>query len=140
MAPLPPTLASRGLALMQRLATLLLGISILLLVWNHFGMKRVLEFSATSKYQFGLRDDSAEKGASHTVMSTAGKAITLDCTIRQGYAWPYCGFFFVPGLAPVGVDLSGFETVAIDLQKSGPPPHSMRLYTRNFEPDRKSVV
>jgi diguanylate cyclase (GGDEF)-like protein len=134
MAPLPPTFASRGLALMQHTAAVLLIVSIVLLVWNQFGMERTLELSGASEMRYGLRDDSSEKGASSSKMSRSGKNLILDCTLKAGYAWPYCGYFFSPGEGPKGTDLSGYDTVAIDLEQIGPPPHGMRLYIRNYEP------
>jgi diguanylate cyclase (GGDEF)-like protein len=134
MAPLAPTLASRGLTLMQRIAAMLLLVSIVLLVWNKVGMERSLELSGASTIRYGQRDDSAEKGASSSTLSHSGKTLILDCTLKGGYAWPYCGFFFSPGDGPKGADLSGFDTVAIDLEQIGPPTHSMRLYVRNYEP------
>jgi hypothetical protein len=124
MAPFPSTFASRGLTLMQRTAAILLVVSIVLLVWNDLGMERTLELSAPSEMRFGKRDDSVEQGASHADLSRSGKSLVLDCVLKKGYAWPYCGYFFSPGEGPKGADLSGYDTVAIDLQQIGPPPHS----------------
>jgi len=119
---------------MQRLAALLLGVSIGLLAWNHFGMLRTVELTGLGEQRYGERDDSAEGGASHAALARAGNGLVLDCTLKAGYAWPYCGFFFAAGIGPEGIDLSGFDTVTIDLEQIGPPPHLMRLYLRNFEP------
>src|SRR5438874_59900 len=100
MAPTPPTLASRGLVLMQRIAAVLLGISIVLLVWNYFGMVRTIEMSGASGHRHGLRDDSAEHGASHSTLTRSGGGLVLDCTLEKGYPWPYCGYFFSAGEGP----------------------------------------
>jgi len=124
---------------MQRLAAVLLGISIVLLIWNHFGMNQVVELSGLSEQRSGKRDDSAEKGASVSMLARSGGDLVLDCLLREGYAWPYCGYYFSPGDAPDGIDLSGFDTVTVDLQHDGPPPHTMRLYVRNFEPGLSTV-
>jgi diguanylate cyclase (GGDEF)-like protein len=134
MAPTPPTLASRGLVLMQRMAAVLLGLSILLLAWNFFGMVRTIELTGLGEQRYGKRDDSAENGASHSTLTRAPGALALDCTLEKGYQWPYCGYFFSAGVGAEGIDLSGFDTVTIDLERTGPPPHDMRLYIRNFEP------
>lgn len=135
MTPFVQAPASRWLARIQKLGTILFGLSILLLAWNFLGMGRTIELRNLGAQRSGKRDDSAENGASRSNLARSASGLALDCTLRSGYAWPYCGYFFSLGVEPAGVDLSGFDTVTVDVEWTGPGPHAMRLYVRNFEPD-----
>ena len=121
--------------MMQYLVGVLMALTVTLLAWHHFGMERVLELSATSGHPIDVRDDRGDSGSSIGALKTSGKSLVMDCDLKKKFAWPYCGFWFLLGTEPNGVDLSEFETVTFDLSYSGPGPHTIRVYIRNYEPE-----
>ncbi len=78
---------------------------------------------------------AGDSGASIGSLTTSGKSLVMDCDLKKKFAWPYCGFWFLLGTEPNGVDLSEFESITFDMSYSGPGPHTVRIYIRNYEPE-----
>ena len=125
---------SRSLKFMHRTVGALILLTVVLLVWHHFGMTRVYELSANSSQLAETRDDRGDGGASVAALTSANGALTLDCKLSKQFAWPYCGIHFHTGAGAYGVDLSSFDTMTIDVAYTGPGPHLLRAYVRNYEP------
>jgi diguanylate cyclase (GGDEF)-like protein len=112
----------------------LIVLTVALLVWQHFGMERVLEFSSASGRKVEMVDDRLQQGTSVATLTRRPDALVMDCELRTTYQWPYCRFWFPLSLDNNGVDLSTFDSISVDMAYTGPGKHSVRLSLNNFEP------
>jgi hypothetical protein len=115
MGPLPHTL--------PRIAMGVLGLIILtisMLVWQHFGMERVLAFSSASGSTAEARDDRDEQGTSVASLTRRPDALVMDCELRKTLTYPYCLLIFPLSRNGVGVDLSEFDFITVDISYAGP--------------------
>jgi signal transduction histidine kinase/DNA-binding NarL/FixJ family response regulator len=113
----------------------------ILMVWQHVGMTRTLEISPRQPYGATVTDDrdpmhcDAPYGASVGTLTVTGDAFVMRCHLRTGAGYPLCKFLFFLGDPRKGIDLSGYDTVALDLRYSGPGRHVVKLRLMNFEPE-----
>lgn len=119
--------------------TCLLLLTIVLVVWQKMGMNRHLDLVHARGVTIEGRDDRPEGGNSHATLEATKDALQLDCTLTKKYAWPYCGAYFGLGEGAHGQDMSGYHSVTLQLDYTGPAPHSLRLYLHNFEPGFSQV-
>jgi diguanylate cyclase (GGDEF)-like protein len=114
----------------------LIAMTITLLVWHHFGMNRVMEFSAASGRNVVVNDDRIQQGTSVATLSRRKDALVMDCDLGAAIQWPYCRIQFLLADGIEGVDLSAFDTVSVDFSYKSPRPHAhpVRLSLRNYEP------
>ena len=126
---------------MQYVVPLLVGLTLTLLLWHHFGMERVLELSAADPHAIVGMDDRSEGGASdsRSTLVTTKDALLLNCQLRRGFDWPYCKFHFTIGKESKGLDFSDFETISFDLGHTGQAPHRIKLLLINSEPNVSTV-
>jgi diguanylate cyclase (GGDEF)-like protein len=134
-------LSSRVLRWKPYVVPLLVGLTLIVLLWHHFGMERVLELSAADPHAVVGLDDSSEGvvGQSHATLVTTQDGLLLKCQLRPGFAWPYCKFHFVTGTESRGLDFSDFESISFDLRYTGPAPHRIKLFLINSEPNVSTV-
>ncbi len=130
---------TRALKVMQYLVGILMASTVILLVWQHYGMERVFSLSGTSGHRYEMHDDRSTKGASVGAITAKGDVLRLDCQLVKQAEWPFCGIWFPTGKEPSGVDLSDFEYMTIDLRYTGPGPHFVKMYVRNFDRNRSVV-
>lgn len=116
----------------------LIVVTVTLLVWQHFGMERVLEFSAASGRKVDVVDDRIQQGGSMATLTRRPDALVMDCELRTTYQWPYCRYLFPLSVDASGVDLSAFDAISVDLSYEGPGKHPVRMSLRNAEPDLSS--
>ena len=122
---------------MQYLVGVLMLLTVILLVWQHFGMERkALEISARSGHAFGTRDDRAEGGASIATATRSERTVKLNCDMVKQFSWPFCSRWFKVGQAPKGGSFEEFETVSFRVRYRGPEPRSILLYVYNIDPKR----
>jgi diguanylate cyclase (GGDEF)-like protein len=97
----------------------LLVVTIALLVWQYYGMEKVVEL-AGNRYPVKLEDDRSEGGASQGWIERKGQDLVIHCHIVKKASWPYCklDFDFIKGAK--GIDMSGFENIVIDARYEGP--------------------
>lgn len=131
--------SSRSLQLMHYTVGSLMLLTVVLLAWHHFGMTRIYEISARSGHLVETRDDRGDGGASTSRLKKENGALTVECELSKKFAWPYCGFHFHTGAAAYGVDLSGYDTMTVDVDYAGAGPHMLRAYIRNFDPAISTV-
>jgi signal transduction histidine kinase len=125
---------------MQYVVPLLVGLTLTLLFWQHFGMDRVLELSAADPHAVaGIDDRSEGVGNSQSTLVTTKDALLLKCQLRRGFDWPYCKFHFTTGKDLHGLDFSDFETVSFDISYTGHAPHWIKFFLINFEPNISTV-
>jgi len=130
---------ARAMTIVQSLVGLLLILTPVLLIWQHFGMTRVLEISPSHPYGVTITDDRYEKGSSVSSLERTRDAFVMHCTLRPGYNWPFCKIQFHMGQGSKGIDFSQFDTVTFDMTYSGAPPRKIRLHLTNFEPEFSNV-
>ncbi|MFP5393465.1 MAG: GGDEF domain-containing protein [Gammaproteobacteria bacterium] len=132
-------LSSRALKIMQYLVGALMFLTITLLVWQHYGMERVIELSPRGAFPYAVFNDDKDGGASIVSADIRDDALVVNCTLVRQFEWPYCSVRFSLGTPTRGMDLSDFDTVVLDVRHTGPGPHTLRMYLRNFEPGRAST-
>ena len=114
----------------------LLVITILLLLWNHVGMERVVEISGRSGHPFLAASDIDTHGGSVARLVQDGKAQRLDCQLSSKLDWPYCKLSYTLSNDGNGLDLNELEYVTVDIDYAGPGPSMAKLVLLNFERGR----
>ncbi|MRV73744.1 diguanylate cyclase [Duganella sp. FT92W] len=131
--------SSRTMTIAHYLVGSLLLLTPLLLVWQHFGMTRVIELSPRQPHGIQLTDDHYEKGNTVSSLERSSDAFTMRCQLGLVYPWPFCKLQFMTGEGAKGTDFSQFDTITFDLDHTGPPHQRVRLYLMNFEPGLSTV-
>jgi diguanylate cyclase (GGDEF)-like protein len=131
---------SAGAFSFLRMASLLLiGLTLALLTWHRYGMNKVLSLDPRHGFVYTAQDDSLQGGASSASIEPLERGAALNCTLAKKYQWPFCQAAIVLAKAPKGIDLTGYDAIALDFSYTGPGPHTVRFYLRNFEPDISNV-
>ena len=129
-------MSNRTINFLRIALSLLMLLSVGLLVWQHFGMTRVLRIDSKTPYQLRAIDDRAQGGASVSALSRTNDALLLDCTLKTSqYEWPFCEASIELSKTAEGIDLSQFDRVVFDMTLTGPNFNKVRIYLRNFESD-----
>jgi hypothetical protein len=132
---------SRSTRIAYVLAILLMLATPLLLVWQHVGMTRTLEISPRHPYGARVTDDrdttrgNYSNGASVASMTVTKDAFVMRCRLEAKAAYPFCKFQFFMGDPVKGIDLSGYDTITLDVRYTGPGRHVVKLHLMNFEPE-----
>jgi signal transduction histidine kinase/CheY-like chemotaxis protein len=133
-------LLSRPTMMSYSLILSLLLLTPALLIWQHFGMTQVLEISPRQPHGVKVLDDRVYKeGDSVSSLVRTRDAFILRCRLGHGTDYPFCKLQFLMGDATKGVDLSGYDTIAFDMDYSGASPQLVKLHLLNFEPDLSTV-
>ena len=109
-------------------------ISLVAIVWQHFGMTRVLRVDRSWPY-FQAIDDRDQGGGSVATltMTDEGALVTCDLTLDYQYAFCELGIYFhSDGLS--GIDLTGYQTMVLAVEYDHPGVDRMRVMARNFNP------
>ena len=134
MGPLPHKL--------PRIAIVVFGLIILtisMLIWQHFGMERVMAFSSASGRVVEAMDDRDEQGTSVATLTRRPDALVMDCELRKSLTYPYCLLAFPLSRSGAGVDLSEFDFITVDISYEGPSRPEVGLQLGNFEPGLSKV-
>jgi diguanylate cyclase (GGDEF)-like protein len=134
MRPIPRTL--------PRIALVVLGLIILsisLLFWQRFGMERVMTFSSATARAVETRDDRDEQGKSVATVTRRPDAIVLDCEMSKSLTYPYCLLVFPLSRSSVGIDMSEFDFITVDISYEGPSKSEVGMTLWNFEPGLSKV-
>ncbi len=122
------------------LITFLLLLTPALLIWQHFGMTRVLEISPRQPYGVRVTDDSqVNNGNSVSSLEVTKDSIIMRCKLGRAATYPFCKLQFLLGAGGKGVDLSRFDTISFDMRYSEPAPQLIKLHLMNFEPEFSTV-
>ncbi len=119
---------------MQYVVGMLIMLTIGVLVWHHFGMERVMEFSAASGRAVEVVDDRIQGGTSVGKLTRRKDALVMDCDLTKTFQWPYCRILFTLSRNEHGVNFSDFDSISFDLTYTSPGAPLARLFMRNFEP------
>lgn len=124
----PPTVGK--LLAHSRLALALLVVAtIVLVLWQRYGMERIIEVTGRQGLVY-VDDDRSSGGASTARLEMPGQHTSLYCNIVRQFAWPYCSVFFE--LDGKGVDLSHFSHATVNLSTEGEVTQ-LRVRMMNFE-------
>ncbi|MCU6498439.1 response regulator [Rugamonas sp. A1-17] len=126
---------SRSTTISYYLVILLLLLTPILLVWQHFGMIRILEISPRQPHGARITDDSKiNNGNSASSLTRTSDAFTMRCQLGTAVTYPFCKMQFLMGDPVQGMDFSRFDTITFNMRYSGPHPQSLKLHLMNFEP------
>jgi PAS domain S-box-containing protein len=132
--------ASRTMMISYYLITFLLLLTPALLIWQHFGMTRIIEISPRQPHGARVTDDSKDNnGNSVSSLVLSEDAIIMRCKLARGAPYPFCKLQFLLGVAGNGVDLSKFDSIAFNMRYSEPSPQYIKLHLMNFEPGISTV-
>jgi diguanylate cyclase (GGDEF)-like protein len=97
----------------------LLLLTVILLVWQHFGMEKVVEL-AGNQFPSRIESDGKDGGESKGWLEHKGQDIVVHCQIIKKVDWPHCklNFDFLKGAT--GVDMSHFDYLMVDARYAGP--------------------
>jgi signal transduction histidine kinase/FixJ family two-component response regulator len=145
MTPAPVAEMNQWLSRLTRLSYLLIILLVLatpmLLVWQHVGMTRTLEISPQHPYGVTATDDrnyprgNVTPGNSVATLTVTKDAITMHCLMGSAVRFPYCNLLFQMGDPIKGIDMSGYDTVALDMRFKGLGRHAFKLHLLNYEPE-----
>jgi signal transduction histidine kinase/CheY-like chemotaxis protein len=113
----------------------------ILLVWQHYGMTRTLEITPQHPFHVVVTDDHNSRrgdnpyGNSFATLAVTRDAMTMHCRLGTGTKYPFCDLQFRMGAPDKGVDLSGYDTITLDVRYTGQVRHVLRLHLMNFEPE-----
>jgi PAS domain S-box-containing protein len=110
-----------------------------LLIWQHFGMTRIIEISPRQPHGVLLRDDTERDGNSVSSLERSKDAFTMRCKGGADRMYPYCKLQFFFGSATKGLDLSSFETITLGMGYPEQSAQNLKLQFLNFEPDISTV-
>ncbi|WP_148716197.1 GGDEF domain-containing protein [Chitinolyticbacter meiyuanensis] len=116
-------------------AAAMVALSAVLLLWQHFGMNRVLRIDGHGEFQVAVSDDRSNGGQSVATLKRDDGAFVLDCQLSDSYEWPFCELGITLAAQPeAGLDLSHFDSVVLRADYRAPGSRKLRLFLRNFDP------
>jgi diguanylate cyclase (GGDEF)-like protein len=125
---------THSIQILRQAMAILIVLSVGLLLWQHFGMVKVLRIAPEQFGRFVAVDDRSQGGLSRAELIQGDDGITMKCTIlKSAYQWPYCQVRITLAAMPNGINLSRYDYVIFDLSRSGPGPEKVRVYLNNFE-------
>ncbi len=140
----PMTEMNQWISRLTRISYLLIILLVLatpiLLLWQHVGMTRTLEISPQHPYGAMATDDrdyprgNPSPGNSVASLTVTRDAFILHCVMGSAAKFPYCNLLFRMGDPAKGIDMSGYDTIALDMRYTGPGRHGVKLHLLNFEP------
>jgi diguanylate cyclase (GGDEF)-like protein len=107
----------------------LVVLTVVLVLWQRYGMERVVEVTGRVGLVY-VDDDRSSGGASQARLELTDKETVLHCNLARQFSWPYCSVFFE--LHGGGIDLSRFSHMTLNMSSEG-GPSQLRLRLVNFE-------
>jgi len=131
---------SRMLRGARRLFAGLLAATVVLLVWHHYGMEKIVDLT-DGRYRVGIEDDRQANGASVGRLERRGRDILMHCALKTAYQYPYCKLTVTLQATGDGLDLSDFSHFTVDAVYGGKGTAKINLLVVNAEegftrPDR----
>lgn len=116
---------------------IILGLLVICTIFAIAGEQQILErrliIDKNSGFALNLYDDR-ENGGSSTIHMDDEKNLQWHCILREGYAYPLCGFEVLFDKERThGVDLRHYDKLRIWLDYTG-PSQTVRISLRNFDP------
>lgn len=108
-------------------------ITVLLMVWHHFGMNTTLVVFPSSDTTISLYMDDINDGVSKATLEQSDTLITFQCNIQAvARTHAFCG---IEMLFQAPLDVTGFEYLNIDIDTDKSQRDTTLLYLINYEPD-----
>jgi signal transduction histidine kinase/DNA-binding NarL/FixJ family response regulator len=132
---------SRSTRIRYALVIVLVLATPILLVWQHYGMTRTLEISPQHPYNVRVTDDRDTTRGNHSNGNSVGTltvtkdAFIMRCHLGAAASYPFCKLQFMMGDPVNGMDLSGYDTITLDMSYSGKSRRGVKLHLTNFEPE-----
>ncbi len=122
--------------LKTKMLGVLIAITLLTLIIQTHGPKRVLVLGKDSDIFIESIDDRGNGGKSIASLSRDGESFILDCAIiASDYQWPYCEISFsLMDKNGKGMDLTNYEQVKVWARYSIPQEFGIRFQLINFNP------
>lgn len=116
---------------------IILGLLVIFTIFAIAGEAQILErrmvIDSSSGMALNVYDDR-ENGGNSTIHLDDEKNLQWHCILREGYAYPLCGFEVLFDKERThGVDLRKYEKMRIWLDYTG-PSQTVRISLRNFDP------
>lgn len=111
----------------------LLLLTIGLLVWQHYGMERVVHLTEP---RFGLYadDDRQSGGSSAGSFTRSGDDLHFRCKISTAIDWPYCKLSIIlEDSDRKGIDMTKFSRLSLDVDYQGAGPAKLNMVLVNVE-------
>lgn len=116
---------------------LLLGLTLGLLAWQHWGMSHVVVLDPKSGFvRASTFDDNGEHGISVCRLETDSNGWWLHYDVRQGPNWSFCGLnlAFVQGRGAIGWDLTGYDTLVVNMLGMNGPNTRFQTQIKSNDP------
>ncbi|MEO7577253.1 MAG: GGDEF domain-containing protein [Massilia sp.] len=117
----------------------LIILTVSVLIWQHFGMERVMTFSSASGSAVQTTDDRDEQGQSVARLTRRPDALVMDCELSKSLPYPYCLLMFPISRSGAGVDMSEFDFITVDMSYEGPSTPEVGMQLWNFEPGLSKI-
>ncbi|WP_157314987.1 GGDEF domain-containing protein [Chitinibacter sp. GC72] len=114
--------------------SILFGISLVLLVWQHYGLNKSLVINGKAPFDIVVADDRLDGGQSVATISRIGSALRLECALDKSFTWPYCEMGVELATPPNGIDFRSYQSVRMKMSYTGPGKHRVRFFMRNYHP------
>ena len=105
---------------LHRLLMALVAATVGALLWNQYGMGSVLTLAPGGEQEVFALDDRSNGGHTVSTLHEEDGRWVLDCDVHTDYEWPYCELSIELAKAPLGVDLSSYDTVRLWVDYRGP--------------------
>ncbi len=110
------------------------ALSLLLIIWQHYGMTRVLRIDSSWPYLQAI-DDRGEGGGTVSRLSISEDGVRVDCDLTLDYMWAFCELaIYMQGDGLTGLDLTGYDSMVIAADYTHPGVDRIRVMIRNFNP------
>ena len=84
-------MSNRTISFLRFTMVMLLLLSVGLLLWQYFGMSRVLRIDSQTAYPIKAIDDRTQGGASVGTFAKNHGVLQLQCDLKKNkYEWPFC--------------------------------------------------
>ena len=110
--------------------------SIVLMVWQYFGMETQLRIipDVELHYPPSIHSDHINGGVSITRLSTDGGRVAFDCNIKRSDTFAFCGVSIPIAMASgEGIDISHYEYMDIELEFLSDVKDTLLVYMINEE-------
>jgi hypothetical protein len=124
---------NRSIQILRPAMALLIVLSVGLLLWQHFGMVKVLRIAPEQFGRFVAVDDRSQGGLSRAELTQGDGGIIMKCSIlKSAYQWPYCQVRITLAAMPNGMDLSRYDYVIFDLSRKRAGPGKSTCLSEQF--------
>lgn len=117
----------------DRALILLVAISVLLPIWNRYGMNYSLKWDFPNDMPFEVVTDVADNGVSFAKAIQTDSSILIAYNLKEGSRFPFAGFKFqISHSFEKGIDLSCYDSVRVWL-RSTDTINTIKVILKNYD-------